>query len=117
VDGVLANTLSGELNLKLNEFDQAKKDFVLALSYADSIKYQKGQNKANYFLIYTHLLRNGNAGLVTNLQNYVAGMDSVYASKSKRLEKQILVQYETGKKEIEIEQLKYKTRLTEIRSS
>lgn len=108
VDGVLANVLSGELNLKLNELDQAKKDFELALHYADSIDFTAGQNKANYFLIYTHLLDAGNSELITNLKNYVAGVDSVYANKSYKLEKQLLIQYETGKKEIEIEQLKLK---------
>ena len=107
IDGILAHQLSGKLAMALNELPEALFHYKLALKYSDSIKYDYGKIDGNYNVLTTLLKQQNNQELSSYFEGYILNKDSLYSRKSLELENQLLVQYETNKKEHKIEQLKF----------
>lgn len=113
LDGAQAKLLTGNLHQRLDEFDLAEDAFRQALIFADSAAYIEGKIEANFELVENYLKKIGANDLVLNLQNFSELTDTVYYHKSSQLEKQLMIQFETNKKEQEILALKYQKEVNE----
>ncbi len=109
IDGVLAHNFSGDLALQKKQFQPALNHFQKALTYADSIHYDIGKIESNYNLVLLLLTQHNDSTAIRALEQFKTENDSLYLRKTLLMERQLLVQYETNKKELKIEQLKYKT--------
>lgn len=113
LDGAQAKLLTGNLHQRLNEFDLAEDAYRQALIFADSAAYIEGKIEANFELVENYLKKIGADDLVLNLQSFSELTDTVYYHKSSQLEKQLIIQFETNKKEQEILALKYQKEVNE----
>lgn len=106
IDGILAHQFSGDLATALNQLPNALTHYKIALTYSDSNQYDRGKINGNYNVLATQLKLQNDTKLHAFLEAYRNNKDSLYSRKSLELENQLLVQYETNKKELSLQKLK-----------
>ncbi len=102
----------GDLNIALGEFSEARNNFELLRQCSDSTGDMVGQREASFKLIYVDLLKRNEHESLQNLELYKLINDSLNDHATQRLKHQLLAQFETGKKELEISRLEYQEEIS-----
>ena len=104
---VVIQLFLGNLNSKLGHLEKTRNHFESAYNLSDSIGDSDKLLIASYKLLHTDLRIKQDSISIHNLETYKLIRDSLNDTAVNKYKHQLLVQYETEKKKVEIAQLKY----------
>lgn len=107
VEGILVENFFGKLSVSLNEKKKGLEHYKTALEYAEFIDDDHGKIAGHYNILSTYLSLEENPILLEHLKKYKIEQDSLYFRNSIKLERQLSAQFETQKKELKIEELRF----------